>query len=364
MSYSSAALKAPTFFIYCLIILGLLGCSHTAELTRDAPPDKPINIDYSIIYYIHADADYLFHDPNGKPVRANSQVLDTALNVAENARSGEVFIFYQQPEKKILALFPRKSSMLYHYTNGEKTTQIKYRYPDGNEDFLATEAQLYNRYHFHSGDQSLQNYFLYFGHEIPNEEGTNYHQTLPNLRVNTSSFTEGIEHFLSTDQKKFDLVVLSTCNNGTPAMAYSLAPVANRLLASPQNLHLSHIDTEGLQLLEDNPETSARKVAQSVADSTFKRLKKEIQTTITLAEYDLESVGRYINDLYDRTTAFQDSTRINPYRENVDCAQFPFFDAKKYTQGITTWYRPARFGRNANTMTQHSGWGCKPISEN
>lgn len=368
MSDSTAIkLKVPFLFIY-LLVLGFLGCSHTAELTREDPPDVKSSVEYTITYYIHADANYLFHDLNGQPVRANSQVLETALEVAENARSGEVFIFYQKPEKKILGLFPRKNSMFYHFTNGEKTTQVKYRHPDENEDFLTTEAQLYSQYHFHSGDQNHQNYFLYFGHEIPNEGGSNYHQTLPNIQVNTSSFAEGIQHFLSPGQNhnKFDLIVLSTCNNGTPAMAYSLAPVAKHLLASPQNLHLSHIDTGSLRILEDNPdpETAPQNVAHSLADSTFKRLKKELQTTITLAKYDLEPVGRYINDLYDRTTAFQDSTRINPYRENVDCAQFPFFDEEKYTQGIKNWYRPARFGRNATVPTKHSGWGCKPLSEN
>ncbi len=222
MSDSTAIkLKVPFLFIY-LLGLGFLGCSHTAELTRKNPPDVKSSVEHTITYYIHADADYLFHDPNGQPVRANSKVLETALEVAENARLGEVFIFYQKPEKKILGLFPRKSSMFYHFTKGEKTTQVKYRHPDKNEDFLTTETQLYSQYHFHSGDQNQQNYFLYFGHEIPNEGGTNYHQTLPNIQVNTSSFSEGIQHFLLTDQKKFDLVVLSTCNNGTPAMAYSL----------------------------------------------------------------------------------------------------------------------------------------------
>jgi hypothetical protein len=246
-------IKNLMFFI-CIVGLSISGCSHTKELTREQPDDQAAKVDYSIIYYIHADADYLFHDPNGQPVRANSQVLETALEVAENARSGEVFIFYQRPEKKFLGLFPRNSSMLYHYTNGKKTTQVKYRYPEADEEFLTTEAKLYNRYHFHPNDRDQQNYFLFFGHEIPNDEGKKYHNTLPKVQVNTSSFAEGIQHLLLTDQKKFDLVVLSTCNNGTPAMAYSLAPVANHLLASPQNLHLSHIDTGSLEILENNPE--------------------------------------------------------------------------------------------------------------
>lgn len=318
------------------------------------------DIEYSVIYYIHADAGYLFHDPEGRAVRANARVLDTALKVAEDARSGEVFIFYQRPEKKFLGLFPRKSNQFYHYQNGQKITQVKYRHTDKEEPFLTTEAQLYKQYGNHITEEDRQHYLLYFGHEIPNGEGTNYHRTLPDIKVNTVSFAEGIQQFLMKDNQIYDLVVLSTCNNGTPAMASRLLPSANHLLASPQNLHLSHIDTEKLRLLESNPGISPRQIAHSLADETFQRLENEIQTVITLVEYDLEAVRRYIHELNDLTTSRRATARINTYHQNVDCAQFPFFDTEKYTQGVETWYKQARFGRGSKLET-HSGWGCKPV---
>lgn len=320
-------------------------------------------IAYSVIYYIHADAGYLYHDPDGQPVQANARVLDTALAIAENARSGEVFIFYQRPEKKFLGIFPQKRSRFYHYTNGQKSTQVKYRHSDKQEPFLATEAQLYKQYGEHTPGNDRQHYFLYFGHEIPKEKGTNYHRTLPDIEVNTASFAGGIRQFFGADEQKFDLVVLSTCNNGTPAMAELLMPATELLLASPQNLHLSHIDTDSMAILERDPGPSPVQLAQSMAGQTYRRLAATIQTTITLALYELDKVQPYINELHTSAVTHEQSAQANLFRDNADCARFPFFDAGKYQAGVETWFKPSRFGRGNNSET-HSGWGCKPLSAN
>lgn len=363
MSNSSVLLKYLVYVTCCIMVPGFYGCSHTAEIAIKPPPDKAVNVEYSVIYYIHADADYLFHDSDGVPVRANSQVLETALDVAEQALSGEVFIFYQRPEKKTAGLFPRRSSQFFHFTNGKETSRVRYRHPVKNEAFLTTEAQLYKQYRNYSPDGIQQNYFLYFGHEIPNDEGKNYHRTLPDLQVNTESFAAGIQHFLLTDDQRFNLVVISACNNGNPAIAEHLMPFTDYLLASPQNLHLSHIDSDSISLLEGNPEASPRQVAYSMAGQTFQRQTAVLQTEFTLALYDFEYLQEYLSELYTQTSEYDVLRGSNHFLENIDCAQFSFFDAEKYKQGVETWYKPARFGRQAAANT-HSGWGCKPLLEN
>lgn len=325
---------------------------------------QPADIEYTVIYYIHADAGYLYHDSDGQPVRANSRVLDTALAIAEDAHSGEVIIFYQRPEKKFLGLFPRKSNRFYHYKNGQKTAQVKYRHSNKEEPFLATEARLYKQYGKQIPEQDRQHYFLYFGHEIPNDQETNYHRTLPDIKVNTDSFTEGIRRFLMTDDLIFDLVVLSTCNNGTPVMASHLLPFTDHLLASPQNLHLSHIDSESMASLEREPRPSPEQLARSMAGQTYRRLTANIQTKITLALYDLDEISPYLNELHTATRTHEQTAKPHSFQDNVDCAQFPFFNAEKQTAGIETWYKPARFGRRAPDSTGHSGWGCRPQSNN
>ncbi len=358
----------------CILWLGFSGCTHTSELTKAEPSDESAHVAYSVIYYIHADSDYLFHDSDRVPVRANKHVLQSAHETAKEARSGEVFIFYQRPETRILGLFPRRNSRLYHYINGQLTTRVAYRHPDRREDFLTTEVQLYNRYRNHSRDEDRKHYFLFFGHEIPGGKGTNYHRTLPEIQVTTRTFTSGIRNFLHADDtsfvddqrfgkdQRFDLVVLSTCNNGTPEMVHYLMPFTDVLLASPQNLHLSHINPQSISMLERHPVASSLEIARSMADHTFQRLSESLQTTVTLTLYDFEHIRNYHDELYSLTSANEASGRVNYYQENADCAQFAFFHAEKFGSGVETWFRPARFGRNT-AENHHSGWGCRQLDQ-
>lgn len=353
------------YLIWPVLVMAFIisGCSHTSELFRDADVQDKESADYSVIYYIHADSDYLYHTTAGEPVRGNLQVLDDAFQVAENAASGEVFIFYQRPERKLLGLFPRKSSHLYHYRNGERITRVNYRHSDKNEDFLTTEARLYQYYKDQSPSETQEKYFLYFGHEIPATEGEKYHRTLPDIDVNTMTFSAGIQKFLGSEEQRFHLVALSTCNNGTPAMADHLMPFTNVLLASPHNLHLSHLDSKGLMMLENSPGVSSIELAQAMAENTYKRLEAEVQTEITLAVYDLEILQESRSELQTFITSYDAMGRIQHFSVNIDCKQSAFFDEDLFEEGVKTWYRPARFGRQSGNST-HSGWGCKPIAEN
>lgn len=350
------------YFALCLsFIIGLifLGCSHTTELTKKHLPENTAEVNYSVIYYIHADSDYLYHTNESEPVRENSEVLATAFEVGKAARSGEVFIYYQRSEKKLLGLFPRKSSRFFHYKNGQLINRVKYRHPDKEEPFLTTEAQLLNKYRAQNRADKHQNYLLYFGHEIPSENGKGYHRSLPAIDVNTLSFTKGIQNFLLSDEDHFDLVVLSTCNNGTPDMAELLMPFTRTMLASPQNLHLSHYDSGRMELLESETEISPLKLGHSMAEQTFQRLDTTVHTAITLALYDLKTIQPYIQSLSTHI-ANEDSERSPQIQDNVDCDLVHPFESEVYREGIETWYKPARFGRQSSQST-HSGWGCKPV---
>jgi hypothetical protein len=351
--------------MWTAIFLGVIlpGCSHTSELFREDGTDHTADVDYSVIYYIHADSDYLFHDIAGNPVQGNIKVLDDALTVAEEAEFGEVFIFYQRPERKILGLFPRRSSRLYHYKKGKLASRVNYRHSEKSEDFFTTEARLHTHYQTHSGIEYRQNYFLYFGHEIPDDEGKKYHRTNPDITVNTVSFSGGLQKFLSSDEQRFNLVVLSTCNNGTPVMADHLLPFTDVLLASPQNLHLSHIDSKSLDLLESEPGIPSIQLANTMADQTYGRLASETETAITLTVYDFEIIQEYKNELHVFFTSYNSSGSRQHFSDNIDCREVSVFNEELFGRGLNTWYKPARFGRQSGINT-HSGWGCKPVIEN
>ena len=350
--------------LYLILITGIIfsGCSHMSELTSEHPPVMDAGVDYSVIYYIHADSDYLYHDSDGNPVRENTGVLATAFEVAETARSGEVFIYHQRSERKILGLFPRRSSRFYHYRNGQLINRINYRHPDTEEDFLATEAELINSYRSRNPGEDHQNYILYFGHEIPTGNGKGYHQSLPDIDVNIASFAGGIQNFLLPDEERFDLAVLSTCNNGTPAMAEYLMPVTNVMLASPQNLHLSHIDTGVLTLLEKDKGISPHQLGRVMAEQNYQRLEETVQTTITIALYDFNDIQVYIDRLSSHTAVDRTPDRVMQFMDNVDCMEVNSLETESYLEGVETWYKPSWFGRQSDQVL-HSGWGCKPIVE-
>ena len=346
----------------------LMGCSSTSKLSQTVPNEKTVNVDYSIIYYIHADSDYVYYDTNGQRKQDNEEVLQTAIEVAENAKSGEIFVFYQRPENRILGLFSRKKSRLYHYLNGEKIAETNYRHTDKNEAFLTEEGRLFNLHrsqtrrlnrHF----TESQSYFLYFGHEIPLSNGESYHSTLPNISVNIKSFTEGLRNFLQPEDQRFNMILLSTCNNGSPIMAEHLLLLTDVMLASPQNLHLSHINSEKMGLLETSPGISSTQLAHNMADHTFKRLNLEIQSTITLSVFDFDVVQLNQKELFTFSKSHQPKSSIMDFSDNIDCSHIASFDVDTFGRGVKTWYKSAKFGRRSSTNI-HSGWGCKSIPQN
>ncbi len=54
-------------------------------------------VDYSLIYVINGDGNYLYHDKKGRGLQADEQQLEEAIAVARQAEHGEVFIFHLRP---------------------------------------------------------------------------------------------------------------------------------------------------------------------------------------------------------------------------------------------------------------------------
>lgn len=355
-------MEKSIFITVSFLIAFAAGCSTVKTVNNPPAEASGEKIHYRVISYIHGDSDYLFHDGKGQPVQADENALKKVQNSAEKAVNGEYFIFHQQKKKKVLWLFPRRNSQLYHYKNGKLVNRISYRSEPSSESFFHTEAKLIRDITTQQSLELNRTVFLYFGHEIPLYSGKTYHATRPGVDVNTASFADGIREFMS-DGDRFDLIALSTCNNGSPAMIHHLQDVAEFVLASPQNLHLSHLDTESFSLLDSDQDVSTLKLAESIAESTFERLTENVQTAVTLSVYDMESLNSEIDDLYKQTEDFVDREKPNLNRDNIDCSKLPFFESK-YNQGsVHTFFRPAAFGRDAGD-SEHSGWGCKGLGLN
>ncbi len=342
-----AILKNSSIVLIAIAFL-FVGCSSSKAFLD--PTDKlPLNEPtYSLVYVIHGDANYLYHQ-NGKSYQADYQALKSALNIAEHATSGEVFIFYQKPEQKILWLFPKKDRIYYHFKNGNLVQKKTYS-PQGGG--LEQEAEIFNTMKASTQNRS---FFFYFGHEIPSFKNASYHNSQPNKPFNSVIFSKDLSAF----NKKFDLTVLSTCNNGNPQMIYELAGKTDAVIASPQNLHLSYLDTENVLLLEKDLKTPTLTLADSIANFSFTRLSSTLQTAVTVSVYDLTTIEPNLDDIYERYQSHLDSTKNRaPFTDNVDCKTLASLNRLIDRTGVHTYFKAANFGRSSKQST-HSGWGCK-----
>lgn len=373
-------IRQSLFIITGLFSVMLLGCAAQEKATRHASSDSSdADSDYTIIYLLHGDADYLYHSEEGQPLQADEEVLKEAQSVAKNAENGEVFIFHQRPEQEVLWLFPKKDRHMYHYRNGEMVTRRDYS-PAEREGAgaFASESMLYENHRSDAGsDNSLKRVLLYYGHEIPMQAQTGYHRSRPEVDFSSKGFAEGIAQFTGSESSPLDLLILSTCNNGTPDLLHHLKGAADYVLASPQNLHLSHIDSDSLSVLESQDSLATADLAAKVADQTLGRMSKFIQTGVTLSLYDTDIVGKYVADL-DRRIAGLTSrkeqatpaavpttgssavnaeyTATGAAAENIDCADL-LPDQLLSSSGISVWFQPPAFGPQSGRKS-HSGWGC------
>lgn len=340
----------------------LLGCKSAEKVIESRGISPQEEVEYSIIYLIHGDADYLYHDSLGRSRQADEEVLAEAKRLGQKASRGEVFIFHQRPEKKILWLFPQKDRRFYHYRNGILENSISYS-PSSESGIFSTESRLLNE-HKTGTEGNINNIFLYFGHEIPYSNGLGYHRTIPGIDFNTDNFAKGLRKMLPEGEIPFELTVLSTCNNGSPDMVHAMKPYSQTLLASPQNLHLSHIDTGKLSVLDQHPDMEGEKLASVLANDTYARLSNFIQTVISLTVYDMQQVSKYISETDSLYRQYlNNSPAQETVTENTDCTSLPVFGKDSdLTKGVTVWYRPPKFGHKTNKKT-HSGWGCKSLGK-
>lgn len=348
-----------------LLIISIAAGCQSSQPVAESPSENQrdvtkSSVNYTLIYVVHGDANYLYHDSDGNEKQADAQELKEAKRTAQKALHGEVFIFNQLPEDKLLWIFPKKDRRMLHYKNGELIQRIKYS-PSDNSKRLVRESELFKKHRLNDSGNSTNNrlFFLYYGHEIPGQNYYGYDTSRSDAPMSRRLFTEGVEAFLQGDEQ-FELSVLSTCDNGTPLMAESLSSSSQYLLASPQDLHLSYLDSEPLLRLEDDLAMPIADVARAVAKKSYRRLSNFLHTAVTISVYNLDAVNSYIHRLANDYQNSVDEDSIDVMQEvNTDCAIHDFWEQDTFTKGVTTYYQPPQFGKNADHKT-HSGWGCLP----
>ena len=347
---------------YVVLSVLLSSCSPKLSVLEESQETEyeSFKTHYSIIFFIHGDGDYLYYDSIDNEYNADEETVINAKKVAVQNPNAEVFIFHQKPRKHFLFFFPRRDGEFYYYRNGRLIANELY-WRDKVKSNFDLEVALYRQFQVVSQNK-LINMFLYFGHEIPEFGGTGYDESYPERAFTIDDFTSGLKGFTS-DSTIFDLTILATCFGGTPYTIGKLGPFTRTIIASPENLHLSYFDLSPLERLDINlQDEDIPSFAKRFARQSFDKLTSNIQTAVSVAIYDVESVQNFINSVYNKynqtLNTLDGMTKANQAAlEHCDCADIPAYQRLKMKKGVDVLYRPADFGRSKNKQN-HSGWEC------
>ncbi|MEO8230975.1 MAG: hypothetical protein ABI638_01750 [Ignavibacteriota bacterium] len=340
----------------------LSSCSPKLPVLEDSKQteSESFKTHYSIIFFIHGDNDYLYHDTSNNEHNADEVTVMNAKKIAEQNPNAEVFIFHQKPKTHFLLFFSQRDGEFYYYRNGQLISNELY-WRDQEKSNFNLEAAFYRQYHV-VNQNKLINMFFYFGHEIPEVGGLGYDESYPDRSFTIDDFASGIKNFTS-DSIKFDLTVLSTCYGGTPYTIGKLIPFTKTIIASPENLYLSYFDLSPLERLDINlQDGDVPAFAKRFARQSFDKLASSIETTVSVVVYDAGRVKNFVGLIqkdYNQTLdSLKGLTQVKLAAiEHCDCAEIPAYRISSINDGVDVLYRAARFGRSKNKQS-HSGWEC------
>jgi len=345
-----------------VLVIFLTSCSVSIPVQQESQSvdNDTLSVRYSILFIIHGDGDYLYHDTAGKEYIADEEALASAKRVAEKNPLAEVFIFHQKPRSHFLFFFPLRDGEFYYYKNGQLIANELF-WRDQEVSNLDNEVKFYNSFRAETQLERV-NMFLYFGHEIPEFAGAGYDASYPDRTFTVHDLANGMNGFTG-DSTKFDLMVLSTCYGGTPYTIGMLGSYARTIIASPGNLHLSYFDINSLESLDLSLQDGyIPAFANRFARQSFDRLTGDIQTEVSVAVYDVDSVQEYLQSVYttyERTlnTLNEETQAEVTTHKHYDCADIPAYVLPTMNRGVNVFYRPALFGRSKSRQN-HSGWEC------
>lgn len=330
-----------------LVAIITAGCASVGPVESDGGTVAGTDPTYALIYVIHGDGDYLYH-MDGKRKHADQEALTIAQKVGRSAAHAEVFIFHQRPSRRLFGLFRQPTNGFYHYRRGELVGKGRYvRDPSS----MSAEADIYMSRRNASVKGTS---FLYYAHDIPEQPSTRYHTSYPRTSFSIDSFSASLARFRSGGDP-FDLIVLSTCNNASPRIAAALSHHTKFLLASPGDLHLSHIDSHPMHLAGAE-DVEIEGLAHRTAEWAFKRLVDRTRTNVSLTLFNMDALSAYLPDLTRTYAATRNGSQVRTIEDFVDCRDVPGLDLPD-DNGLKRWYRPPSFGRESR-KTDHSGWGC------
>lgn len=312
---------------------------------------------HTLVFVVHGDANYSYHDVHGQARRADTDVVEEARTIATQSADAEVHIFHQIKRRHFLFLIPRRDGRSYHYRNGRLIGETSY-WRDEGPTRHAPEIRILEQY-AGSASRGLATVLLYFGHELPDFHRAGYDASHKERGASIDDLAE-LAGAVAGSRGRLDLLVLATCSGGTPLAIRSLAPHARYVIASPEDLHLSYFDLRPLARLEIGAEEGAvRGFAETFARQAFERLTSEVQTPVSVVLYDTDATRTYVDSVADAYAARVATAEAMPEGSFVrcDCSAVAEYLSPTMGDGLEVFYRAPRFGRMKHTR-QHSGWTC------
>lgn len=350
--------------IYFLLLIAAIFSSCTAEksISRLPVPGSIPGIRNSIIFLIHGDGSYLYHDSTGAEINSDERIAEQARAVGEKSLNSEVFIFHIKISRHLLFFFPLKDRELFHYYKGQLINSLSYS-TDENDTTFETEANYFKRYTVNSSNykesDSIRSLFLYYGHQIPEFGGFGYNSSFPSIRFNLENFAKSLENFKKYRSYKFNIVVLSTCSNATPGGISILSSLAKFVIASPVNLHLSQMNSLTLIRLDSLRIASDSIFAGRFAQAAFDSLKKTTQTEISISVFNTDKTGNFLKANGAAYFSAAESLKSRRITDPVciDCQRSGYMNMDGAEAGVVVYQRPSLFGRKTKVQGG-SGWGC------
>ncbi|MGB2868592.1 MAG: clostripain-related cysteine peptidase [Bacteroidota bacterium] len=345
--------------LYPLLSAFLLSCSTEPILQHAAQQGRgeEIPLKSSIIFFIHGDGDYLYHDVSGQPIDADERAVSNARVAAQVSLHAEVFIFHEKRKKHTLWFFPQRDGEFFYYRAGRLEVQGQYwRFDDGSS--FGIETELFRRYRS-AGEPDHKRVVFFFGHEIPEFDGRGYNASHENTPFTVDTLAACLREFQG-GTRPFDLVVLSTCYGGTPHTILTLSPYTRYVIASPDNLHLSYFSIPSfVEASTDSSGDAIESITERFARAAFDTLATTVYTAVSVATYDVGVVQSYVqsvDSVYNRSLSALKAYPV-ALGEHCDCGLIPELVRPEMSRGVKVFYRPPRFGQSKQTSS-HSGWEC------
>lgn len=367
--HAHGRVRAAAVFISVAALLLAHACA-TGPAVREEP-DGPPAYRHLLLIVVHGDGAYLYHDGEGRAQRGDRTALERAKRVARDLETGEVFVFHQKPVHRVLSVPVGKESDLWWYRGGLLVDRVRYTRA-GDPGSLFPELELLRTVRpsmdgrpSGTGRRGVDfAAFVYFGHQLPELESSGYHLSSPDASFTAGDVAWGAASFKQwMGEERLDLVVLSTCFGGTPGTVASLAPHTDYLVASPGSLHLSQMDIGHLGSLSRSRETGLEAFVLETAGRAFHTLAGITTTEVTVAVYEtglILDTLRLLLPAYQRTLRQAEESGGEELVEYYDCGEAPGLGWLRSSPGVTVFYRPPLFGRNAGKRS-HSGWECLQV---